>query len=205
MHVLSGVLLHIPVCAFVRVHRSVRACVGCVRVRVHVRSHGCLGRYCHSAALVDALSILVVFGGWAEPPQPRVAGCGGVFLADTLFYHVDSNHWSSLRVGGPRPSPRCQASALFIGNHYVWLFGGAAHTENSSFDDNVYAYNKHASSPMLGDNAHHDVSPAACLVMRRTLLNSARAVYGCARPRGHMPARAYIYNLEKIYNFILDL
>jgi hypothetical protein len=62
---------------------------------------------------------------------------------------------------------------------------------------------------MLGDNAHHDVSPsdtpAACLVMRRTLLSSARAVYGCARPRGHMPARAYIYNLEKIYNFILDL
>jgi hypothetical protein len=36
--------------------------------------------------------------------------------------------------------------------------------------------------------------------MRRTLLSSARAVYGCARPRGHMPARAYTYNLEKIYN-----
>jgi hypothetical protein len=50
-------------------------------------------------------------------------------------------------------------------------------------------------SPMLCDNAHHDVSPAACLVMRRTLLSSAR-VYGCARPRGRMPARAYIYNLK---------
>lgn len=109
--------------------------------QVTVSGHVPPPRYNHSAQLIGTKMYL--FGGWtnhpcAPPPDYRdkMQVKHSYFYNDLYCLDIDTMHWTKIETFGIPPSPRCQASMMYMPkrdsdgrtvNHYLVIASGANH------------------------------------------------------------------------------